>query len=151
MMDEQIEKAKVENLELLLNSLLRDKNISLVKIKESIATKSYLRNLLVIVKNELVTTNYEDTCLFMEELKLFNLGNEQNKYFDVKEKNSIKNLRLSLLDGSYIYISKSEASAIYKLYSESKLGLSLNYIRDYEYEFTPEMLTDFLFKYQLLK
>jgi hypothetical protein len=150
MMDEKVQQAKPEYLEPLPNFLLRDKNIILIKIKETIQKKSYLRNLLVFVKNELVTTNYADTCLFMEELKLFNLGNEQNKYFNLKEKNSVKNLKLELLDKTHIYISKSEAAAIYKMYNESKLGLSMVYIMDYEYEFTPEMLADFLFQYKLL-
>ena len=73
-----------------------DKEIHLLHIFEEdhSAKKKFIRNELVLVGNQILTSTFSDTVHFMEELNLFDIGNNQNKYLDVTEYQSTKNLKL---------------------------------------------------------
>lgn len=125
--------------------LCRDKNILLVRgfevdYKED---KKFMKTALILVGDEIVTSNFSDTVHFMEELNLYDFGNDQNKYLDISEYKSTKNLRLKL-EKETVYISKSECKAIYKLFNWSLAGYSLASVLEFEYNFTPETLTKVL-------
>ena len=122
--------------------LCRDKNILLVRGFEIDyeANKKYMKTALIIVGDEIITSNFSDTVHFSEELNLYDTGNDQNKYLDVTEYKSTKNLRLKL-ENETVYITKSECKAIYKLFNSSLMGYSLSNVLEFEYNFTPETLT----------
>ena len=73
-----------------------DKDIYLLHVFEEDDTlkKKYIRNELVLIKNQILTSTFSDTVHFMEELALFDTGNDQNKYLAVAEHQKIKNLKL---------------------------------------------------------
>lgn len=60
----------------------------------------------------------------MEELALFDTGNDQNKYLAVAEHQKIKNLKLKNINDN-IFISKSEAKAMNRLFNMALMGYSL--------------------------
>lgn len=125
--------------------LCRDKNILLVRgfevdYKED---KKFMKTALILVGDEIVTSNFSDTVHFMEELNLYDFGNDQNKYLDIAEYKSTKNLKLKL-ENETVYITKSECKTIYKLFNWSLAGYSLASVLEFEYNFTPETLTKVL-------
>jgi len=122
-----------------------DKNIFLLRAFEMKGhmNKKYLRSSAIMIGNELVTSTFTDTTHFFEELNLFDLGSDQNKYFTVVEKNKVKNLKLKINDND-IYLSKSEAKAIYKLFNLSMVGYSLSRVLEFEFKFTPDNIADVL-------
>ncbi len=98
--------------------LCRDKGISLIRgfeidFKED---KKFMKTALILVGDEIVSSNFSDTVHFMEELNLYDFGNDQNKYLDITEFKNTKNLRLKL-ENETVYITKSECKAIYKLFN----------------------------------
>jgi hypothetical protein len=86
----------------------------------------------------------------MEELNLFENGNNQNKYVDITEYQNTKNLKLKYKGEGDIFISKSAARAIYSIYKESFIGYSRVEMSEKEITFTPQILTQLLHKYQYL-
>lgn len=125
--------------------LCRDKNIFLVRgfeinYKED---KKFMKTALILVGDEIITSNFSDSVHIMEELNLYDFGNDQNKYLDITEYKSTKNLRLKL-ENEVIYITKSECKAIYKLFNMSMQGYSLANVLEFEYNFTPESLSQVL-------
>ena len=134
-------------------SLNLDKEIYLIHVYEDdkILKKKFIRNELVLIGNQLLTSTFSDTVHFMEELNLFDMGNSQNKYLDITEYQNIKNLKLKHNGDENIFISKSEAKAINRLFNTALLGYSLTSLTEKEFRFTPQMLTKFLHEYQLTK
>jgi len=151
MYDEIITEALPENITLEVIALIRDKQIALIRAKElDIGNKkSYARSLLIMVKDELLTTNYADTKLLLTELKLFDRGNKQNKFTTLEKKDGDINLKLNL-SNSHIYISKAEALTISGIYEESKIGVSIQRLMVEELKFTAESLTSYLHHSKLL-
>ncbi len=132
--------------------LCRDKGISLIRgfeidFKED---KKFMKTALILVGDEIVSSNFSDTVHFMEELNLYDFGNDQNKYLDITEFKNTKNLRLKL-ENETVYITKSECKAIYKLFNCSLAGYSLANVLEFEYNFTPETLTRALNDYGYLE
>lgn len=113
--------------------------------------KKYIRNQLVLVANHLLTSRFSDTVHFMEEIKLFDYGNDQNKYLDIREYKSTKNLKLKYSGDENIFISKSEASAMVKLFNLSFKGRSEVTLLDNEFVFSPQMLAKTLQQNKLLE
>ena len=152
MNDEMIEEALPENISLRAIPLILDKKIYLIRAKEDdyFSRKSYLRSLLVSVRDELVTTNYADTRLLLSEIKLFDKGNKQNKFTEIVQKDGDRNLKLSLTNG-HIYISKAEAMTITSIYEESKIGVSLQRLLEQEIHFTPQFIAKLLIDGNFLK
>ena len=128
-----------------------DKDIYLLHVFEEDNTlkKKYLRNELVLIKNQIFTSTFSDTVHFMEELALFDTGNDQNKYFAVAEHQKIKNLKLKNIDDN-IFISKSEARAMYRLFNIALMGYSLSVVLEKEFRFTPQNLTKLLHSHNFL-
>lgn len=119
-----------------------DKNIFLVRafeedLKEK---KKYMRSALILVGNEIITSRFSDTIHFIEELNLYDFGNDQNQYLDITEFKNTKNLRLKLTD-KIIYLSKSECKTMSKLFNFSLSGYTMSRVLEFEYTFTPETLT----------
>ena len=110
------------------------------KEEDFLEKKSYLRTILFMINNEIITTNYADTRLLLSEFKLFDRGNKQNKYTTLEKFEGDINLKIKLTN-STIYISKAEALTIVEMYNESKLGISMNRIIEKEYRFSAEELT----------
>lgn len=139
---------KCNDSNLYMNSvaLCIDKKINLVRVWEidREKDKKYIRNAVILVDNIILTSTFADTVHFLEELSLFDFGNEQNKYLKVLEHQKNKNLKLDLGDGQDIYITKSEAKSIYKLYNMSLIGYSPARVLEYEYRFTPQNFTQLL-------
>lgn len=129
-----------------------DKEIHLLHIFEEdhSTKKKFIRNELVLVGNQILTSTFSDTVHFMEELNLFDIGNNQNKYLDVTEYQSTKNLKLKHNGDENIFISKSEAKAMYKIFNLAFLGYSNATVLEKEFRFTPQLLAKILHDNQLL-
>ena len=128
-----------------------DKNIYLLHIFEEDDTlnKKFIRNELVLIKNQILTSTFSDTVHFMEELALFDTGNDQNKYLAVAEHQKIKNLKLKNINDN-IFISKSEAKAMNRLFNMALMGYSLSVVLEKEFRFTPQDLTKLLHHHNFL-
>ncbi len=125
--------------------LINDKQIYFIRVKEEdyVNQKSYLLGLMVMVGNELITTNYADTKLLLSEIKLFDRGNKQNTFTSLEKFDNDINLKLNL-HKSHIYISKAEALTITSMFDESKQGVSMQRIIENEFVMTPSVLTKLL-------
>jgi len=152
MIDEEIEAAKIHNISLVSIDLIIDKEIYLIRAKESVrnTNRAFIRSLMFAVRNELVTTNYADTKLLMAEIKLFEKGNQQNKYTTLEKHDRDINLRLELSEG-HIYISKAEAYTISEIYRESMTGMGTQRIVEAELKFTLQELAQLLNRDGFLK
>lgn len=131
-----------------------DKEIYLVRAFEHDlgANKKYLRTAGILIGDELLTSTFADTTHFMEELNLFDFGNSQNKYFAVTEYKNTKNLKLIIDEDKekYVFISKSEAKTMYKLFNMSLIGYSLARVLEFEYQFTPQSISIALHRHDYL-
>ena len=132
-------------------SLNLDKKISLIHVfeEDSVLNKKYIRNELILVNNQILTSTFSDTVHFMEELSLFDIGNNQNKYLAIAEHQKIKNLKLKNIDDN-IFISKSEAKAMNRLFNMALMGYSLSVVLEKEFRFTPQSLTKLLHSHNFL-
>ena len=81
---------------IILIALNLDKEIYLLSIYEENlhAKKKFIRNELILIGNQILTSTFSDTIHFMEEINLFDVGNSQNKYLEISEFKSTKNLKL---------------------------------------------------------
>lgn len=133
-------------------ALNRDKEIFLLHIfeEDQSAKKKFIRNELVLVGNQILTSTFSDTVHFFEELNLFDTGNNQNKYLDIAEYKSTKNLKLKHSGDKNIFISKSEAKAMYKIFNLAFLGYSVVTVLEKEFRLTPQLLTKLLHDNKLL-
>ena len=129
-----------------------DKAIYLLHIFEEDlgAKKKFIRNELVIVGNTILTSTFSDTVHFMEEIKLFDFGNKQNKYLNITEYKATKNLKLKYDGDKDIFISKSEALAMYKIFNLAFMGYSVATVLENEFRFTPQLLTKLLHQQNFL-
>lgn len=130
-----------------------DKEIYLLHIfeEDQSVKKKFIRNELVLIGNQILTSTFSDTVHFMEELNLFDIGNNQNKYLDVTEYQSTKNLKLKHNGDENIFISRSEAKAMYKIFNLAFLGYSVATVLEKEFRFTPQLLTKLFHQNNLLK
>ena len=144
--DEEVE------LKIIPVSLNLDKEIYLLHIfeEDKVAKKKYIRNELILIKNQILTSTFSDTIHFMEELNLFDIGNNQNKYLDVSEYQSTKNLKLKCNGDQNIFISKSEAKAMNRIFNLAFIGYSVATVLEKEFRFTPQFLAKLLHENQLL-
>jgi hypothetical protein len=151
MLDEITQATILRNTALLPIVLIRSKQIYLVRaIEEGLSgDKRYLRSLLMMVGNEIVTSNYSDSKLLLAEIKLFEKGNKQNKYTSVEKFDNDINLKLKLSTG-HIYISKAEAQTIMDIYADSKSGVRTERLLDFEVHFRLEQLITMLGEYGFL-
>ena len=133
-------------------SLNLDKRIRLIHVfEENISSnKKYIRNELILVDNQILTSTFSDTVHFMEELSLFDTGNDQNKYLAIAEHQKIKNLKLKNVNDN-IFVSKSEARAIYRLFNMALMGYSLSVVLEKEFRFTPSNLGEILNELNIFK
>jgi hypothetical protein len=129
-----------------------DRGIYLIQVFEvnEQTNKKYLRGRLIMVKNTILTSTFCDTTHFMEELNLFEQGNDQNKYLCVTEYKQTKNLKFKYKGEGDIFLSKSAARAICAIYKLAFIGYSTAVLLEKEITFTPQMLTQLLHKYQYL-
>ncbi len=156
-MDELIKKDHINRPEPTVVYLHNKKQISLVRAFEIDAKKDkkYMRNVLFIVENEVITDNFADTILLKEELKLFDNGDEQNTFFRVVQRElngkKVTSLEFALDGGEKIYISKSEAKAIVDIWNMAMQGYSFARILEHENTQTLETWTDIIHQSGLLK
>lgn len=138
---------------IILIALNLDKEIYLLSIyEENIhAKKKFIRNELILIGNQILTSTFSDTIHFMEEINLFDVGNSQNKYLEISEFKSTKNLKLKHNGEENIFLSKSEAKAMYKIFNLAFIGYSVASVLEREFKFTPQLLTKFLHQNQLLQ
>ena len=143
--DEEVE------LKIIPVSLNLDKEIYLLHIFEEdySVKKKFIRNELVLVSNQILTSTFSDTVHFMEELNLFDIGNDHNKYLVVTEYKNTKNLKLKHNGEENILLSKSEAKAMYKIFNLAFLGYSVASVLEKEFRFTPQLLAKTLHDNQL--
>lgn len=129
-------------------ALNKNKKICLLHVFEEnlISKKKYIRNELVLVEDQILTSTFADTVHFFEELAMFDGGNDQNKYLRVAEHQATKNLMLKLENEKKIYLSKAEARAMTKIFNLAFLGYSVTSLLENEFFFTPEHLTKLLFE-----
>ena len=122
-----------------------EKRIFLLNVlqEDSRAKKKYIRSQLIAANNQILTFGFSETVHFMEELALFDAGNDQNRYFTISEHQNTKNLKLKNVR-SNIFISKSEAKAMYRLFNLSLIGYSLSTILESEAIFTLDSLDELL-------
>ena len=145
-MDEIIENYVVDG-EIFINKtpLNRNKNIYLLRAFFIQKNKKYLKSSAILISNVLFASNFADTALFFEELNLFEQGNEQNVFFEIVKHQKHINLKLKIKNLK-IFVSKSEARAMYKIYNLSFVGYSLARLLEDEYQFTPQNLARLLLK-----
>ncbi len=141
------------NLEFTSVALNLDKEIYLIRTFEEDAEikKKYIRNAGILIGNVILTSTFADTVHFLEEIYLFDIGNDQNKYLNVTEYKKTRNLKLKMDSDENIFISKSEARAICKLFNLSLMGYSISRVLENEYRFTPQNLTTFLHQNKYLE
>ena len=87
----------------------------------------------------------------MKELKLFDYGNNQNKYLNITEYKATKNLKLNYGGDKDIFIAKSEAQAMYKIFNLAFSTYTVVSVLENEFKFTPQMLTKLLHQQHFLK
>jgi hypothetical protein len=124
-----------------------DKRIFLLNVlqEDNRAKKKYIRSQLIAVNSQILTLGFSDTLHFMEELALFDAGNDQNRYFTISEHQNTKNLKIKNIR-SNIFISKSEAKAICRLFNLSLNGYSLSTVLENGVIFSAEDIENFLNK-----
>ena len=124
-----------------------DKRIFLLNVlqEDNRAKKKYIRSQLIAVNSQILTLGFSDTLHFMEELALFDAGNDQNRYFTISEHQNTKNLKIKNIR-SNIFISKSEAKAICRLFNLSLNGYSLSTALENGVIFSSENIETFLNK-----
>ena len=125
--------------------LNNNKDIKLLRGFEEDTKKRYMRNIVIMIGDEFITSNVADTMLFKEELALFSYGDKQNKYFfpstrTINQEN-VYSLELTLNNGKKIYITKSEAKAMVGLWNMSLQGYSFARLLEFEKEQTLETWT----------
>ncbi len=130
-----------------------DKGIHLLHIFEENHSlkKKFIRNELVLVGDQILTSTFTDSVHLMEEVNLFDIGNEQNKYFKPEQKHGIKNLRLKHEGDDDIFISKSEAKVMYKIFNLAFIGYSVATVLENEFKLTSQLLTQILHHNKLLE
>ena len=116
---------------------------------------SNMRNFVIMLDDEFITSNIADSILLKEELNLFYQGDSQNKYFKLKTR-TIKNdkvhsLHMLLEDGKEIFVSKSEAKAIVTLWNMSMMGYTFTRLLEFEAQQTLESWTYALEEYGYLQ
>lgn len=79
----------------------------------------YLLDLLIMCGEELITANTTDSIQFCEELALFDRGDENNKFLKPAQLQAKNSLKLSLDNGKVIFIKRSEAKTMVKLWDMS--------------------------------
>ena len=138
---------------IILIALNLDKEIYLLSIYEENlhAKKKFIRNELILIGNQILTSTFSDTIHFMEEINLFDVGNSQNKYLEISEFKSTKNLKLKHNGEENIFLSKSEAKAMYKIFNLAFMGYSVATVLEREFKLTAQLLTKFLHQNQLLQ
>jgi len=151
MLDEQITKTIPSNVSLIEIPVIRNKEICFIRAKERVDVdkKNYLRSILIMVGNELITTNFADTVVLLAEIQKFEHGNKQNFYTSVERHDGDVNLKLELTNG-HIYISTVEALAIINMYKHSFQGVSLIRIIEEELVLTAEMIAGYLNENKML-
>ena len=124
-----------------------DKRIFLLNVlqEDNSAKKKYIRSQLIAVNSQILTFGFSDTLHFMEELALFDAGNDQNRYFTISEHQNTKNLKIKNIR-SNIFISKSEAKAMCRLFNLSLNGYSLSTVLENGVIFSAEDIENFLNK-----
>lgn len=129
-----------------------DKEIYLLHIFEEKPdlNKKFIRNEVILVGTHMLTSTFSDTVHFMEELKLFDFGNDQNKYLNITEYKSTKNLKLIYQGEQNIFISKSEALAMYKIFNLAFQGYSIAALLENEFRLSPQLLTKLLHQQKFL-
>jgi len=133
----------IKNFEYREIPLIYDKKIDIFRIYEVDYEKKiyYIRNEGIIIDNTLIVSRFSDVIQFMEEINLFEAGNENNKLFTIVEQNGVKSLKLTVKNKN-IYISKSEAKTMYKIYNLSRQGYSFNKVLENEYIFTIDQINE---------
>ena len=156
-MDELIFKDELNKPELTVVPLNNKHEISLLRAFEvDIKTqKKYMRNVVFMIQDEFITDNMADSVLLKEELILFDKGDEQNTFFQLKSRkikeSHILSLSLKLESGKTIYISKSQARAIVSLWNMAMMGYSFARILEFETQQTIQSWTQALYNNYLLE
>lgn len=146
-MDERIDVYQENNIVISHVILNHDKDIKLLRGFEenTKAKKRYIRNIVIMIGNEFITSNLADSILLKEELALFNFGDKQNKYFfpssrTIKQQ-SVNSLDLTLSNGKVIHICKSEAKAMVVIWNMALQGYSFSRLLELEKKQTLETWT----------
>ncbi len=156
-MDDLIFKDELNRPELTVVPLNNKHEISLLRAFEvDLKTKKkYMRNVVFMIQNEFITDNMADSVLLKEELILFEKGDEQNTFFQLKSRkikeSHILSLSLKLESGKTIYISKSQARAIVSLWNMAMMGYSFARILEFETQQTIQSWTQALYNNYLLE
>ena len=156
-MDELIFRDEVNKPEITVVPLNNKHNISLLRAFEvNIKTqKKYMRNIVFMVQNEFITDNMTDSVLLKEELQLFDKGDAQNSFFQLRSRkingNAVFSLALELSSGKTIHISKSEAKAMVSLWNMAMTGYSFSRVLEFETQQTIQSWTQTLYKNHVLE
>ena len=146
-MDERIDVYQENNIVISHVILNHDKDIKLLRGFEenTKAKKRYIRNIVIMIGNEFITSNLADSILLKEELALFNFGGKQNKYFFLSSRTikqqSVNSLDLTLSNGKVIHICKSEAKAMVVIWNMALQGYSFSRLLELEKKQTLETWT----------
>jgi len=146
-MDELVEEYKGNTIMISHVVLNQSKNIKLLRGFEhdTKSNKRYMRNIVIMVDDEFVTSNISDSMLLKEELALFNHGDVQNKYFfpsaRTLEDERVNSLVLTLSNNKKIHVSRSEARAMVSLWNMAMQGYSFSRLLEFEKSQTLETWT----------
>lgn len=136
-MDENIEKFNGE-IDISHVVLDHDKNIKLLRGFEIVPDidKRYMRNVVVMIKDEFVTSNLTDSIRFKEELILFTGGDLQNKFLfpttRTIKKEIVHSLLVTLPSKKEVFIGKAEARTMVAMWNMAMQGYSFSRLSEFE-------------------
>lgn len=121
-----------------------EKEVFLINIVDEKNEARFIRNKMIMIGRHIITSRYADTAHFMQEMRLFERGNDQNKYLSIRDYKGTRNLKLKCDGIETKFFSKSEANTIREIYDQSFSSSKLSFLLENEFIFSREMLKDIL-------
>ncbi len=114
------------------------KNIKLLRGFEIVPDidKRYMRNVVIMVSDEFVTSNLTDSIRLREELILFTSGDLQNKFLYPTtrkiKKETVHSLVLTLPSKKEVFIGRAEARTMVTIWNMAMQGYSFSRLSEFE-------------------
>ena len=154
-MDEIITKDVKNDIHITTVMLSKKNDIKLLRGFELDGKKKYMRNYVIIIKNEFITSNISESVLLREELLLFDRGDGANQFCKINKRKVGEEFRISLkielTNKKPIYISKSEAKSIVSIFNMALMGYSFSRLLEFENKQTLESWANALYKNKYLE
>lgn len=154
----------------LLNSRTKMKLLRVFEIDRMNLKKNYVRKIIVMFDNEIVSDVFADINQFREEIASFDQGDKMNHFFQISQINEnnkklkkssvnssdcnisendkrvIKTLSYKRKSGEIIHLSKSECRGIIRTWNIASDGLTYSRLSEHPLELSLYSLSDLLHK-----